>query len=89
MNSVKQYGVLTGKITAHGTLTGTISKPLVVGDTETVYILRDDDGNELVAVLTDVKPTLTATAEDIREGTTAVTEKGVTAGTLKVVTVSG
>lgn len=81
MSSIKQCGTLKGTIKAIGVLKGTISKPLIVGDDETVYILRDDDGNELVGVLTDVKPVLTATADDIRKGETAVTEAGITEGT--------
>lgn len=79
--SVKATGNLTGTIRPQGVLKGTISKPLIVGDNETVYIIRDDAGNELVGVLTDVKPVLDATANDIRKGVTAVTEEGITEGT--------
>lgn len=79
--SVKANGNLTGTIRPQGVLKGTISKPLIVGDNETVYIIRDDAGNELVGVLTDVKPVLDATANDIRKGVTAVTEEGITEGT--------
>ena len=79
--SLKATGNLTGTIRPQGVLKGTISKPLIVGDNETVYILKDDAGNELVGVLTDVKPVLDATANDIRKGVTAVTEEGITEGT--------
>lgn len=79
--SVKANGNLTGTIRPQGVLKGTISKPLIVGDNETVYIIKDDAGNELVGVLTDVKPVLDATANDIRKGVTAVTEEGITVGT--------
>lgn len=44
------------------------------------YILVDDEGNEIPAVLVDEKVELTATANDIRVGTTAVTKLGVTEG---------
>ena len=65
MNRVKQYGVLTGTISAHGTLTGTISKTVekvekqtkavTVNENGTVEIVPD--GNKLlekVTVTTDV-----------------------------------
>ena len=44
------------------------------------YILVDEDGNEVPAVLVDEKVDLSATANDIRLGTTAVTAEGVTSG---------
>lgn len=44
------------------------------------YILVDEDGNEVPAVLVDEPVELTATANDIRLGTTAVTAEGVTPG---------
>ena len=48
-------------------------------DTQT-YILVDEYGNEYPAVLVDEAVTLTATTNDIRIGTTAVTEEGVVTG---------
>ena len=45
-----------------------------------VYILVDENGNEVPAVFVDNEQVFTATANDIRIGTTAVTEKGVTEG---------
>lgn len=47
---------------------------------ERTYILVDEDGNEIPAVLIDNEVVLDATANDIREGTTAVTGDGVTVG---------
>lgn len=44
------------------------------------YILVDEDGNEVSAVLVDEPVELTATPNDIRLGTTAVTAEGVTSG---------
>lgn len=44
------------------------------------YILVDQDGNEIPAVLTDEEVELTATTNDIRIGTTAVTDEGVVTG---------
>ena len=45
------------------------------------YILVDEDGNEVPAALVDEKVDLSATANDIRLGTTAVTAEGLTEGT--------
>lgn len=44
------------------------------------YILVDEDGYEIPAVLTEEEVELTATPNDIRIGTTAVTDTGVTVG---------
>lgn len=44
------------------------------------YILVDEDGYEIPAVLTEEEVELTATTNDIRIGTTAVTENGVVEG---------
>lgn len=48
------------------------------------YILVDEDGNEIPAVFVENKQVFTATANDIRIGTTAVTESGVTEGTKEI-----
>lgn len=45
------------------------------------YILVDEDGNEYTAVVSDEPVNLDATANDIRIGTTAATNTGVTEGT--------
>lgn len=45
------------------------------------YILVDENGNEIPAVYVDSEMVLTATANDIRIGTTAVTDNGVEEGT--------
>lgn len=45
------------------------------------YILVDAEGNEVPAVFVENETTFTATANDIRLGTTAVTDSGVTEGT--------
>lgn len=52
----------------------------VGGEEVNTYILVDENGVEVPAVLVDEKVTLTATANDIRIGTTAVTEEGVVTG---------
>ena len=44
------------------------------------YILVDESGNEYPAVLLDEGVELTATENDIRQGTIAVTDKGITTG---------
>lgn len=48
------------------------------------YILVDEDGNEIPAVLVDEPVEITATANDIRLGTIAVTGDGVTTGTKEI-----
>lgn len=50
------------------------------GADDNAYILVDEDGNEIPAVLTEEEVDLTATANDIREGVTAVTDDGVVTG---------
>ena len=55
----------------------------IEGGVETLdntYILVDENGYEVPAVLTEEEVELTATANDIRIGTTAVTDDGVITG---------
>lgn len=58
----------------------TIESMSVGGEVVNTYILVDENGVEVPAVLVDEKVTLTATTNDIRIGTTAVTEEGVVTG---------
>lgn len=44
------------------------------------YVLVDDDGNEVPAVFVEAETVLTATPNDIRIGTVAVTDNGVEEG---------
>lgn len=53
---------------------------------EDTIILVDENGVELVAVMTDEEVDLTATANDIRLGTTAVTDDGIIEGTKEIPT---
>lgn len=48
---------------------------------DNTFILVDERGTELPAVLTEEKVDLTAEASDIRVGKTAVTDEGVVTGT--------
>lgn len=48
------------------------------------YILVDEEGTEIPAVFVENKTAFTATANDIRIGTTAVTDSGVTVGTKEI-----
>lgn len=50
------------------------------------YILVDENGTEVPAVFVDNETVFTATANDIRIGTTAVTEAGVTVGEKEIPT---
>lgn len=52
----------------------------VADDDTNTYILVDENGYEVPAVLVDEEVTLTATPNDIRIGATAVTEQGVVTG---------
>ena len=54
------------------------------GSTAKAYILRTEDGQEIPAVLTEDTVNLTATANDIRLGTVAVTNDGVIEGTKRI-----
>lgn len=47
-------------------------------------ILVDEDGNELAGVLLDEEVDLTATSNDIRLGTTAITDAGITEGNKEI-----
>ena len=54
------------------------------GDDGETYILVDEEGNEIPAVLTEEEVDLTATANDIRDGVIAVTDDGVIEGTKEI-----
>ena len=54
------------------------------GSTAKTYILKTEDGQEIPAVLTEEEVNLTATANDIRLGTVAVTNDGVIEGTKRI-----
>ena len=61
-----------------------VKKTSIVDDTiieDNTYILVDEQGNELPAVLTEEKVDLTAEASDIRAGKTAVIDDGIVIGT--------
>lgn len=51
---------------------------------EQTYILVDEDGTEITAVRTEEEVALTATANDIRIGTTAVTDDGIIEGSKEI-----
>lgn len=56
------------------------------GDDGETFILVDENGNEIPAVLTEEEVDLTATANDIRIGSVAVTDDGVIEGTKEIPT---
>lgn len=58
----------------YGTLIDIVANPQT-------YILQDEDGNEVAAVLVESSTVFTATENDIRAGTVAATSEGVTTGT--------
>lgn len=53
---------------------------VVSSDIGETYILEDENGNEVVGVLVSNETVFDATANDIRLGKTAATERGVTLG---------
>lgn len=54
------------------------------GGEDGTYILVDESGNRIPAVMVAEETVFTATANDIREGTVAATEEGVTVGTKEI-----
>lgn len=76
---IKSKSCLSGNIKTKSCLTGHISLG-VVDDDPQVIILVDEAGNEIPAFLTDEEVQLTATANDIRAGSVAVTNNGITTG---------
>lgn len=73
-------GSLKGRISGSGKLTGKVTIGTVIEDKTQAFILVDEEGNEIPAVLVDEEVTITATPNDIRIGTTAITEEGVVVG---------
>lgn len=61
-------------------LKGKVIIGTVIENDNSTIILVDENGNEIAAVLVDEEVKLTATPNDIRIGTTAVTEDGITEG---------
>lgn len=66
--------------TIHGAPVGGYLWVLHTKGEDTVYLLEDEEGNQVYATLVDDEETLTATVNDIREGAVAVTEAGLVVG---------
>lgn len=71
---------LGGTIRTKVQVSGHVSLGTVIRDDTQTFILVDEYGNEVPAVLVDEEVALTATTNDIRIGTTAVTDAGVVIG---------
>lgn len=69
--SIVPKGQLNGKLAIPKNYTEAVNTP---------YIIVDANGNEIPAVLVSEETVFTATENDIRLGTVAATEKGVTEG---------
>lgn len=82
--TIQSKGVLQGVVNSTASLTGFVSISTIIKDDTSTYLLVDENGNEIPAVLVDEPVTLTATANDIRLGTTAVTGDGVIEGTKEI-----
>jgi len=68
---------LKGSISPVSSLSGEVN---LGNDKNKTFILIDEKGNEVPAVVVDERVIFTATENDIRLGAIAVTEKGVTVG---------
>lgn len=77
-DSIRERTGETGKLTLDQ-MTEEIEY-MPAGDDGEAYILVDEEGNEIPAVLTEEEVDLTATANDIRLGSIAVTDDGVITG---------
>lgn len=76
---------LTGNIAgSKRALTGNIVIGTIIEDDTQTYILVDEEGNELPAVVVNEETVFDATANDIRIGKVAVTNDGVTTGTKEI-----
>lgn len=74
--------LLDGKVAASGSGIIVGTGDMTSGITDNTFIMVDENGVELTAVITDEQVELTATADDIRAGKTAVTDNGIIVGTL-------
>lgn len=83
-NSIRERTGETGKLTLDQMPAEIEYMP--AGDDGETYILVDENGNEIPAVLTAEEVDLTATANDIRLGSIAVTDDGVIEGTKDIPT---
>lgn len=81
-DSIRERTGETGKLTLDQ-MTEEIEY-MPAGDDGETYILVDENGNEIPAVLTEEEVDLTATANDIRLGSIAVTDDGVIEGTKEI-----
>ena len=57
-----------------------LEKSKEIGVMPSTFILQDENGNELLATVANVETIFTATSNDIRKGTVAATDAGVTEG---------
>lgn len=53
---------------------------------DSTFIIEDSDGNELIGIVVNEEVIFTATENDIRKGTVAATQNGVTEGTKEIPT---
>ena len=89
---ITTHGIMVAGITGKGRLDGSISTQgqligkIIDGASEEcdTYILVCDDGTELPAVFVENEVVFTATENDIRKGTVAATDDGVTVGTKEI-----
>jgi len=81
---ITQSAALVGKIVSAGCLSGKMNVGGVGAGESNTYLLVDDAGNEVPAVVVDEITAFTATENDIRQGMVAATDSGVTVGTKEI-----
>ena len=84
LGNVNSIASLQGSINNKSSLVGYAGISQIIKDDTRTFILVDENGNELAAVLVDEPVEITATPNDIRIGTTAVTGDGVVEGTREI-----
>lgn len=82
-DAIREKNNLTGELTLEQ-MADEVAWISGTGEEDQTYILIDEDGNELPAVRTEEVVALTATANDIRIGTLAVTDQGIIEGSKEI-----
>lgn len=78
--TIGRKGKIKGNLSTKARLTGHVAAGNTLEDSTQTFILVDEDGHEIPAVFVDEEIEVTATVNDIRLGTTAVTGEGVVVG---------
>lgn len=77
---IQAINSMQGAINSVASVTGYLAASNIIESGVSTFIIVDEDGNEIYAALVDEEITVTATPNDIRKGTTAITGDGVVVG---------